>query len=117
MEFHAPKDNKGVSEKRVVDKTKEPTTRKKFSRKAVIGLLLLVCSFCLGVLLRNSAQITDEQHPRGFSGVCDTYITWLCIPTYYVSIPLTGSIDLVVNMTSFLASTILFISGVIMVRE
>lgn len=103
--------------KAVVEMAEGKPEDKKFSKKAIIGLLLLICSFCLGVLLRNSAQVTDEPHIRGFSGDCDTYITWLCIPTYYFSIPLDGSIYLVVNATSFLSSLVLFIAGVILLRE
>ena len=83
----------------------------------MIGLLLLLCSFFLGALLRNSAQIANTPTVRGFRGVCDTYITWLCIPTYFFSIPLGSSIWLVVNVTSFISSAILFIAGVILVRE
>lgn len=90
---------------------------RKLSRKAMIGLLLLLCSFFMGALLRNSVQITNAASPRGFGGVCDTYISWLCIPTEYFSIPLGESIWLVLNATSLLSSSALFIAGVILVRE
>ena len=83
----------------------------------MLGLLLLLCSFFLGALLRNSAQISSSPSPRGFSGACDTYISWLCIPTYYFTIHIGASIWLVLNATSLLSSTILFVSGVILVRE
>ncbi len=80
-------------------------------------MLLLICSFFMGALLRNSAEITNVQNSRAFSNICDTRITWLCIPTYYISIPIGASLWLVLNTTSMLSSAILFASGVILVRE
>jgi len=90
---------------------------RKWTKKSIIGLILLLISFLMGALLKNSAQITSGTHPRGFSGYCDTYITWLCVPTYYLAVPLATSLWLVVNTTSFLVSLILFIAGVILVRQ
>ena len=94
--------------------TAKPKQRK-FGRKAILGLLLLICSFFMGALLRNSAELTSAQ-TRGLN-VCDTRISWLCIPTYYFSIPIGTSLWLVLNTTSLLSSAILFTSGVILVRE
>ena len=89
-----------------------------FDRTAMIGLALLIASFLLGALTRNSAYITNESLRR--LPFCDSYITWLCIPTAYVSIPL-GVFDratfLVINITSFLSSIILFVLGVVLVRK
>ena len=95
--------------------TAKPKQRK-FGRKAILGLLLLICSFFMGALLRNSAELTTAQNSRGFNS-CDTRISWLCIPTYYFSIPIGASLWLVLNTTSLLSSIILFTSGVILVRE
>lgn len=96
-------------------KTRAKSKPRKFSKKAVIGVLLLVCSFLVGALLRNSAQITNSR--RGFGGTCDTRITWLCIPTYYFSIPIGTSLWLELNTTSLLSSAIFFVVGIVLVRE
>jgi hypothetical protein len=89
---------------------------RKFGKRAIIGLLLLLCSFFMGALLRNSAELTNTLNSRGFN-ICDTRISWLCIPTYYLPIPLEPSLWLVLNATSLLSSAILFVSGVVLLRE
>jgi hypothetical protein len=86
-----------------------------FNIKAVIGVILLIASFIMGIILRNSAYITNVA-TRRFS-TCDTYISWLCIPTEYIHIPLGVSVWLVINLTSFLVSVILFILGVLLLRS
>ena len=98
-------------------KNSRKTEGKKWNKKAIIGLLLLLLSFLMGALLKNSAQITSGSSPRGFSGYCDTYITGFCIPTYYLDLQLAASLWLVINITSFLTSIVLFVSGVILVRQ
>ena len=98
-------------------KTNEKSKPRKFGRKAIIGVLLLLCSFFMGALLRNSAQITSVQNARGLGWVCDTRISWLCIPTYEFSIPIGASLWLMLNATSLLSSAILFVSGVVLLRE
>jgi hypothetical protein len=95
----------------------EEEKHNKFDKKAVLGLILLLGSFVLGAVLRNSAQISDIEHPRGFTGDCDTYLKWLCIPTYFFSINLSGGLWLVLNLTSLISSGVLFIAGVILVRQ
>ena len=107
--------NRGM--KGIVKKGKEKAKPRKFGKKAIIGVLLLMCSFFMGALLRNSAEITSTQNSRAFSNVCDTRISWLCIPTFYISIPIEASLWLVLNATSLLSSIILFVSGVILLRE
>jgi hypothetical protein len=87
-----------------------------FDRTAAVGLVLLVISLCLGVITRNSAYLTNT-HTRFY--VCDSYISWLCIPTLYISIPIvfSGGYSLVLNLTSFLSTAILFILGIVFVRN
>lgn len=87
----------------------------KFDRTAVIGLVLLVASFALGAITRNSAYITDQ--PLSRLPVCDTYVRWLCIPTAYIKIPLGALGWFIINITSALSSAVLFILGVILVRK
>jgi hypothetical protein len=86
-----------------------------FDRTAIIGLILLLTSFVMGALLRNSAYITDTSTRR--FPTCDTYIRGFCIPTENFSIPLGAFGWLVINITSFLVSAILFILGVVLVRK
>ncbi len=90
---------------------------RRWNKKAILGLALLLVSFLMGAVLKSSAQIATSPHPRGFSGACDTYLTWLCIPTYYFTIQIDASDWLVVNATSFLTSLVLFILGIKFVRE
>lgn len=86
-----------------------------FDRTAAIGLTLLLISFCFGLLTRNSAYITNEIAAK--FPACDSYISWLCIPTQYISIPLASLGSLVINLTSFLSTAILFILGIVLVRN
>jgi hypothetical protein len=86
-----------------------------FDKTAIIGLLLLLGSFALGIITRNSAYLTNEPTRR--LPFCDSYISWLCIPTTYVTIPLGPLGSLVINMTSFLSTAVLFILGVVLVRN
>lgn len=87
-----------------------------FDRTAVVGLVLLVASFFMGALLRNSAYITNDPR-RGLLASCDTYIRGLCIPTAYFSIPLGPLGLLVINITSALVSATFFVLGVLLVRK
>jgi hypothetical protein len=86
-----------------------------FDKTAALGLFLLLVSFSLGLLTRNSAYITNEATARFPS--CDSYINWLCIPTKYIAIPLGSLGSLVINLTSFLSTAILFILGIVLVRN
>ena len=86
----------------------------KFDRKSIIGLVLLLSPYVVGVLTRQSASISD-QIPRRFPA-CDSFIHGLCIPTMYVPIPL-GVGYLVINLTSFLLSATLFITGFLLVKK
>jgi len=85
-------------------------------RTALVGLVLLVTSFFIGALLRNSAYITNDPRAR-FLATCDTYVKGLCIPTGYFSIPLGPLGLLVINLTSTLVSATFFILGVVLVRK
>jgi len=87
-----------------------------FDRTALIGLALLVTSFFMGALLRNSAYITNDPSAR-FLAACDTYVKGLCIPTAYFSIPLGPIGLLVINITSALVSATFFVLGVVLVRK
>jgi len=88
----------------------------RFDSTAVVGLVLLLASFIMGALLRNSAYITND--PRGrFLTACDTYLKGFCIPTAYFSIPLGPIGLLVINITSTLVSATLFVLGVLLVRR
>lgn len=87
-----------------------------FDRTAVIGLVLLLTSFFMGALLRKSAYITNENIAR-LRGACDTYLRGFCVPTAYFSVPLGSFGSLVINVTSFLVSAVLFILGVLLVRK
>lgn len=86
-----------------------------FDRTAIIGLILLIVSFIMGAILRKSVNITNEPIRR--LATCDTYISWLCVPTAYFSIPLGVFGWLVINLTSFLVSVTLFILGVLLLRK
>jgi hypothetical protein len=86
-----------------------------FDRTAIIGLILLIISFTLGAILRKSVNITNEAIRR--LATCDTYISWLCIPTAYFSIPVGEFGWLVINVTSLLVSVILFILGVLLLKK
>jgi len=87
-----------------------------FDRTAFVGLALLVASFFMGALLRDSAYITNDPRAR-FLTTCDTYLRGLCIPTAYFSIPLGQVGLLVINVTSALVSATLFVLGVVLVRK
>lgn len=84
-------------------------------KKAIVGLILLIASYIMGIILRNSAYITNTSIRR--LATCDTYISWLCVPTVYFSIPLGALGWLVINLTSFLVSVTLFILGVLLLRS
>ena len=86
-----------------------------FDRTAIAGLVILILSFALGIITRNSAYITDQ--PVRVLPLCDTYISWLCIPTAYVTVPLGPLGLLVVNLTSSLSTIVLFVLGVVLVRK
>ena len=87
-----------------------------FDRTALVGLALLVSSFLMGALLRDSAYITNDPRAR-FHATCDTYVKGLCIPTAYLSIPLGPVGLLVINVTSILVSATFFVLGVVLVRS
>ena len=87
---------------------------RKLDRKSIAGLILLLSPYAVGVLTRQSASISD-QIPRRFPA-CDSFIHELCIPTMYVPIPL-GVGYLVLNLTSFLLSASLFITGFFLVKK
>src|SRR5579872_1985300 len=91
-------------------------TRKigKFDRKSIIGLILLLSPYVVGVLTRQSASISD-QVPKRFPA-CDSFIHGLCIPTMYIPVPL-GVGFLVINLTSFLLSASLFVTGFFIVKK
>lgn len=86
----------------------------KFDRKAIIGLVLLLSPYVVGVITRQSASL-DNTLPKRFPA-CDTFIHGLCIPTLYVPIPL-GLAFLVINLTSFLISASLFLIGFFLVKK
>ncbi|MGC1708995.1 MAG: hypothetical protein WA799_04240 [Nitrosotalea sp.] len=86
----------------------------KFDRKSIIGLVLLLSPYVVGVITRQSASL-DDKLPKRFPA-CDTFIHGLCIPTLYVPIPL-GLGFLVINLTSFLISASLFIIGFFLVKK
>ena len=85
-------------------------------RTALVGLVLLMASFFMGALLRNSAYITNDPRAR-FLATCDTYVKGLCVPTAYFSIPLGPIGLLVINVTSTLVSATFFVLGVVLVRK
>ncbi len=78
---------------------------------------MLSISFLLGALLKNSAQVTSSATPRGYTGYCDTYVKWLCVPTYFFSIHLAAKLWLVIDLTSLITSAVLFVFGVLFIRE
>ncbi len=94
-----------------------PKRWRRLDKRAMLGLALLLVSFCMGALLRNTAQFVNGH--RFYEAACDDYITGVCIPTAYIQFPipfLPGTI-LDLNVTSFAASASLFVIGVILVRE
>jgi hypothetical protein len=86
----------------------------KFDRKAIIGLVLLLSPYVVGVITRQSASL-DDTIPKRFP-TCDTFIHGFCIPTLYIPIPL-GLGFLVINLTSFLISASLFMIGFFLVKK
>jgi len=86
----------------------------KFDKKSIIGLILLLSPYAVGVITRQSASI-NNQLPKRFP-TCDSFIHGLCIPTMYIPIPL-GVGFLVINLTSFLLSASLFLAGYFIVKK
>ena len=86
----------------------------KFDKKSILGLVLLLSPYVVGVLTRQSASISD-QLPKRFPA-CDSFIHGFCIPTMYIPIPL-GVGYLVINLTSFLLSASLFLTGFFLVKK
>lgn len=86
----------------------------KFDRKSIIGFILLLAPYIVGVITRQSASI-NNQIPKKFPA-CDSFIHGLCIPTMYIPIPL-GVGFLVINLTSFLLSASLFLTGFFLVKK
>ncbi|WP_166391756.1 hypothetical protein [Candidatus Nitrosotalea sp. TS] len=86
----------------------------KFDRKSILGLVFLLSPYVVGVITRQSASL-DGTLPKKFPA-CDTFIHGLCIPTLYVPIPL-GVAFLVINLTSFLISASLFLTGFFLVKR
>jgi hypothetical protein len=86
----------------------------KLDRKSILGLVLLLSPYVIGVITRQSASISD-QIPKRFPA-CDTYIHGFCIPTAYIPIPL-GIGYLILNLTSFSLSATLFLIGFFLVRK
>ncbi|MGB9124873.1 MAG: hypothetical protein WA833_08695 [Nitrosotalea sp.] len=86
----------------------------KFDKKSIIGFILLLSPYVVGVITRQSASI-DNTLPKRFP-TCDSFIHGLCIPTIYVPVPL-GVGFLVINLTSFLLSASLFLAGYFIVKK
>jgi hypothetical protein len=86
----------------------------KFDRRSILGLILLLSPYVVGVITRQSASINNTL-PKRFP-VCDSFIHGLCIPTMYIPIPL-GVGFLVINLTSILLSASLFIAGFLLVKK
>jgi hypothetical protein len=85
-----------------------------FDRRSIIGLILLLSPYVVGVITRQSASINNTI-PKRFPS-CDSFIHGLCIPTMYIPIPL-GVGFLVINLTSFLLSASLFLAGFFLVKR
>ncbi|MDE1830413.1 MAG: hypothetical protein KGI25_08830 [Thaumarchaeota archaeon] len=83
-------------------------------KRSILGLILLLSPYVIGVITRQSASISDTI-PRRFP-TCDSFIHGFCIPTLYVPIPL-GVGYLVLNLTSFLLSATLFLVGFFLVKR
>ena len=86
----------------------------KIDKKSIIGFILLLSPYVVGVITRQSASI-DNTLPKRFP-VCDSFIHGFCIPTIYIPVPL-GVGFLVINMTSFLLSASLFLAGYFIVKK
>jgi len=86
----------------------------KFDKKSIIGFILLLSPYIVGVITRQSASI-DNTLPKRFP-TCDSFIHGFCIPTMYIPIPL-GVGFLVINLTSFLLSASLFLAGYFIVKK
>jgi hypothetical protein len=86
----------------------------KFDKKSIIGLILLLSPYAVGIITRQSATL-NNQLPKRFP-TCDSFIHGLCIPTMYIPIPL-GVGFLVINLTSFLLSASLFLAGYFIVKK
>lgn len=91
-----------------------PKQWRKLDRKAIIGLVLLVSAFLMGAILNKPTHLTDRT---GYFPVCDDSISYLCIPTAYITISLGFLGNFIINVTSAAVSATLFILGVILVRE
>lgn len=88
---------------------------RRFDKQSIIGLILLIISFSMGALLRNSTYLVNGERIRLVT--CDDYIASVCIPTAYLSITLPMLGDFIINVTSFSISLVLFVAGVILVRR
>lgn len=86
----------------------------KFDKKSIIGLILLLSPYIVGIITRQSASI-DNTLPKRFPA-CDSFIHGLCIPTMYIPVPL-GVGFLVINLTSVLLSASLFFTGYFIVKK
>ncbi len=86
----------------------------KIDRKSIIGLVLLLSPYAVGVITRQSASLTTTIQKK--FPTCDSFIHGLCIPTLYIPIPL-GVGYLVINLTSFLLSALLFVCGFFLVKK
>lgn len=86
----------------------------KLDRKSILGLVFLLSPYVVGVITRQSASL-DGTLPKRFPA-CDTFIHGFCIPTLYVPIPV-GVGFLVINLTSFLISASLFLTGFFLVKR
>jgi hypothetical protein len=86
----------------------------KIDKKSIIGFILLLSPYIVGVITRQSASI-DNTLPKRFPA-CDSFIHGFCIPTIYIPVPL-GVGFLVINLTSFLLSASLFLTGYFVVKK
>lgn len=91
-----------------------PRRWRHLDRKAMIGMALLVAAFLMGAILNKPTHLTDRT---GYFPQCDDSISYLCIPTAYVTISLGFLGNFIINVTSAAVSAGLFVLGVILVRE
>jgi len=77
-----------------------------FGRRAVAGLVIGVSSVS-GTLLRDAATMASRAIQQS-RAACGTYLTGLCMPIAFLSVPLGPVGSLVINSTSFLISASLF---------
>lgn len=86
----------------------------KMDRDDIIGFIMMFAPFVIGAINKQSMQIASTL-PKHLTA-CDTRIHGLCIPTFYIPIPVMGQF-FIINFTSTGCMIALFVVGFILVER